>query len=324
VSVESVTPSWAGRSANPVKNAVRDAWWDLRGAAKAADSPDLLVSPCNIGGAHGARRHLLVVYDVMVFENPEFFDPKYSRYFRSLVPRSVRRADRVLTLSQHARQQLLQMAPDADIRVMTLPGREKHPSPARRSERRTVLMVGWTEPIKNQAAGIKAVAALRKRSGLDLALRIIGPVGRAEDDVRSLMAQYDPSGTWTTRESDLTDSQVDDAYGSAWVLLQPSINEGYGLPLVEAAQRGLPVVHSGAGAMNEVIASGNAGSADPAPLAAAMEPLIDNLEWHRQSTSLLLEAQRFSWDLFPQHVAALVDGLLPTPSVIRREDHLGC
>ena len=76
--------------------------------------------------------------------------------------------------------------------------------------------------------------------------------------------------------------------------------------------------------MNEVVASGNAGGADPTHLAAAMEPLIDALEWQRQSARLLREAARFSWDLFPQHVAGLVDGLLPTPSVIRREDHLGC
>jgi len=324
VSVESVTPSWSGRSANPVKNAVRDAWWDLRGAAKAADRPDLLVSPCNIGAGPGARRHLLVVYDVMVFENPEYFDSKFSRYFRTLVPPSVRRADRVLTLSNHARQHLLELAPKADIRVLTLPGRTEDLAPARWSVRRSVLMVGGTEPHKNHVAGIKAVAALRERSGLDLALRIIGPVGRAEGDVLAQVAHHDPFRTWVSRESGLTDSELDDAYGSAWLLLQPSINEGYGLPLVEAAQRGLPVVHSGAGAMSEVIASGNAEGADPNHLAVAMEPLIDDLEWQRQSARLLREAQHFSWDLFPQHVAGLVDGLLPTPSIIQREDHLGC
>lgn len=323
VTVESVTPSWSRSNTNPVKNAVRDAWWDLRGAAKAAHNPDLLVSPCNIGAAPGARRHLLVVYDVMVFENPEFFDSKYARYFRALVPRSVRRADRVLTLSQHAQRHLLELAPKADIRVLTLPGREEYPPPARWSERQSVLMVGGTEPHKNHVAGIKAVAALRKQSGLDLALRIIGPVGRAEVDVHALVAHYDPSSTWVSRESGLTDSELDDAYGSAWLLLQASINEGYGLPLVEAAQRGLPVVHSGTGAMNEVIASGDAGGIDPNHLSAAMEPLLDNLEWQRQSTRLLREAQRFSWDLFPQHVAGLIDGLLPTPSIIRKDDHLG-
>jgi hypothetical protein len=62
--------------------------------------------------------------------------------------------------------------------------------------------------------------------------------------------------------------------------------------------------------MNEVIASGDAGGTDPYHLSAAMERLLDNFEWQRQSTLLLLEAQRFSWDLFPQHVARLVDGLL--------------
>lgn len=320
VEVDVVTPPWARRSASSVTNAIRDAWWDLNGAARAARKPDLFVSPCNIGGAPGAKRHLLVVYDVMIFENPELFDPKFARYINALVPPSVRRADRVLTLSQHARQHLLKLAPKADIRVLTLPGREAHLPPAQWSERRSVLMVGVTEPHKNHVAGIRAVAALRDRSGLDLALRIVGPAGRAEGEVLALAAHYDPSGAWLSREHGLTDSDLDAAYGSSWLLLQASFNEGYGLPLVEAAERGLPTVHSGAGAMNEVVPSGDAGGTDPSRLAAAMESLLDTTAWEYRAALLRREAERFRWSIFPQHVAELVDGLLPTPHTTPRSD----
>lgn len=320
VTVESVIPPWSRRSAIPVTNAVRDAWWDMRGAAKAAHRPDLLVSPCNVGGAPGARRHLLLVYDVMVFENPEFFDSNFARYYRALVPPSVRRADRVLTLSKHAQQHLLRLAPAADVRVLTLPGREANLPAAGWSERRSVLMVGATEPHKNHGAGIRAVAAVRERSGLDLALRIVGPVGRADGQVSALVAEHDPFGAWISREGGLTDSELDDAYGSAWLLLQASLNEGYGLPLVEAAQRSLPVVHSGAGAMNEVLLSGDAGGSDQERLAEAMEALLDNAEWERQAARMRREAQRFSWVRFTEHVAQLVEGLLPTTCIIRTKD----
>jgi len=181
-------------------------------------------------------------------------------------------------------------------------------------------MVGATEPHKNHSNGIKAVAELRSRTDVNLALRIIGPIGRAEDEVRTMIAKVDPFGAWVNREIGLTDSELDDAYGSAWLLLQPSLNEGYGLPLVEAAQRGLPVVHTGCGAMSEVIPSGDAGGTDQNSLTLAMETLLDKAAWQRQSTLLQLEAKRFSWDHFPEHVARLVDGLLPIRGSIGEKD----
>ena len=53
---------------------------------------------------------------------------------------------------------------------------------------------------------------------------------------------------------------------SSWLLLQPSYDEGFGLPLVEAAQHGLPVVHSGRGAMSRVLPEIDAHGVDAAAL----------------------------------------------------------
>ena len=309
--VERLPPPWSRRHSSALVNAARDGWWDLHGAGRAAGRADLFVSPCNIGRGPRGMPHLLVVYDVMVFENPEYFDAKFARYFTALVPYSLRKADRVLTLSEHARKTLLKIAPDTDIRVVTLPGRDAQHGLAPWPARPQVLMVGATEPHKNHVAAIRAVSELRRRSGVDIGLRIVGPPGRAEPYVRSLMDRHDPMGSWATRQTGLTDAEVDAAYGSSWLLLQPSLNEGYGLPLVEACQRGLPVVHSGTGAMSEVMPGGNAMSTGPSRLADAMEPLLDPTTWARTSRLTLQEAARFSWAQFTARVTEVVRDLLP-------------
>ena len=101
VSVHEVAPRSRGGWGSAF-NAVADARWDLWQASRAVPDVDLLVSPCNIGLRGRARKHLLVVHDVMPMDRPELFDRKFGVYYRLLVPPSVRSADRVLTLSDHS------------------------------------------------------------------------------------------------------------------------------------------------------------------------------------------------------------------------------
>lgn len=311
VDVERIRPPWSSRHRSPVVNAARDAWWDMRGAGRAARRPDLLVSPCNIGRAPAGVRHLLFVQDVMVLESPEYFDAKFARYFTALMPRSVRHADCVVASSQHTRRMLLELVPGADVRVVDLPGRRDALTTTPWPEHLTVLMVGATEPHKNHVAGVEAVNELRRTLGVDVRLRIVGPAGRAEPALTEVTDRHDPRRAWVIRDVGLSDADVDAAYGSSWLLLQPSLNEGYGLPLVEATQRGLPVVHSGRGAMSEVAAPGDAGGPDPASLVAAMTSLLDRQTWAVRSAAAVAAAPRFGWPAFVARVAELSLELVP-------------
>lgn len=311
LSVSTVLPPWRSRTSSALANASRDAWWDCRGASRAARRPDLFVSPCNVGIAPRGSMHVLVIYDVMIFENPELFDKKFVKYFEMLVPASMRRADRVLTLSEHSREYLERISPASDIRVMTLPGRRQIGPATQPSSLPTVLMVGSTEPHKNHVSGIEAVAELRARSQHDVRLRLVGPPGRDESRVQLALDAFDSTRAWSSREIDLTDAEIDHAYETSWLLLQPSLNEGYGLPLVEAAQRGLPVVHSGRGAMDSILPLGNARGVDSSALVEAMQPLLQPSQWSSRSLALTEFSQVFDWSRFPDHISHLLEGLIP-------------
>lgn len=311
--VHEAAPPARGRHGS-LRNAIRDARWDLWQASRSRPGIDLLVSPCNIGLRGPARTHLLLVLDAMVWDHPEHFDRRFAAYWRLLVPPSVRSADLVLTLSEHARGEILRRVPGAEVRVLTLPhdgaGGGADCPQATWPDRPVALMVGATEPVKNQVAGAQAVAALRRETGVDVGLRLVGPVGRAEPAVRSALSALDPDSRWTTREVDVPGGVLSSAYASSWVLLQPSLDEGYGLPLVEAAQHGLPVVHSGRGAMPTLMATVDAATVTPAGLAAAMAPLLDRTTWAVAAAESSRQAARFAPDVFRESVRALLADLL--------------
>lgn len=313
VDVREVAPG-GGRGRWSVRNALADARWDLWRAPRVLPDVDLLVSPCNIGRRGPARKHLLVVHDVMPLEHPELFDRRFAAYFRLLVPRSVRSADRVLTLSEHSARVLRTMAPQTDVRVVTWahPGGSTARVPF--PDRKVVLMVGVTDPVKNQVRGIEAVAGLRAATGADLGLRVIGPAGRAEAQVRSSLAGADPRGAWTSRETDVPDDVLDAAYASSWLLLQPSYDEGFGLPLVEAARHGLPVVHSGRGAMPRVLPQVDAHGVDSSAFVTAMGPLLDEAAWTAAADAAAARAPAYDPAAFRAVVADAVADLLPDAS----------
>jgi Glycosyl transferases group 1 len=96
------------------------------------------------------------------------------------------------------------------------------------------------------------VKLAREQSHEDFRLVIVGPPGRAEESVRALARNTDPNGAWIERRVNVSDAELDREYDSAFVLVQPSSGEGYGLPVGEAAARGLPAVHSGAGSLSEI------------------------------------------------------------------------
>jgi glycosyltransferase involved in cell wall biosynthesis len=303
------------RHSSSVRNALRDAYWDLHGAARQSGHADLLVSPCNFGRRGPAGKHLLVVYDSMIYDSPLYFDPKFVAYFRALLPVSMRTADRVLTLSDHARVFLSERFPGVDVRVVTLPAATLSGSRACWRASLTVLMVGATYPAKNQVAGIDAVRQLRLSSGLDVKLRLIGPPGPAEIEVTAAAAAADPSRSWIRREQNLSDVELGAAYSAAWVLLQPSLDEGFGLPLVEAAQFGLPVVHSGRGGMPSVLGKSDAHGCSPEALCAALAPLVSKEAWQDLSHWTWNEAHRFTRANFAAQVLELVSDLLPASGV---------
>ncbi|MDO8390883.1 MAG: glycosyltransferase family 1 protein [Actinomycetota bacterium] len=173
--------------------------------------------------------------------------------------------------------------------------------------RRFIVAIGTLERRKNLPTLVRAFGRLAAdRPDLDLVL-----AGRDGDDRTAIDAAVDALGSASTRV--LFAGRVDEGTRSwllhhASVLAYPSLDEGFGFPLLDAMQAGVPVVASDAGAIPEV--AGNAALLGPAlDVDALTANLAEALDDHDTRRRLVAAGhgrrQQFSWDRCAQEMAAL-------------------
>jgi glycosyltransferase involved in cell wall biosynthesis len=102
-------------------------------------------------------------------------------------------------------------------------------------------MVGTLEPRKGHAQALAAFEALWAE-GLAVNLVIVGKQGWAVDDLAERIRQHSQVGQQLFWLEGISDEYLDEIYTHCNVLLAASFGEGFGLPIVEAFQRGLPVL----------------------------------------------------------------------------------
>jgi glycosyltransferase involved in cell wall biosynthesis len=150
--------------------------------------------------------------------------------FRRTVPRSARRAARVLTVSERSKRDLMELyeLPESSI-VVTPNGADPAFRPGDGGARDYVLSVGAIQPRKNQLAVLEAAQAV------GLPLVVVGP----EKDA-STAAELRKRGA--TLRGYVEIEELVSLYRGAACLVQASLYEGFGLPVLEAMASGTPVV----------------------------------------------------------------------------------
>jgi glycosyltransferase involved in cell wall biosynthesis len=145
------------------------------------------------------------------------------------------------------------------------------PAPvARGSGGGALLCIGSLTPTKGQDVLLAALARLRDRAWT---CRLVGPLDRAPEFVAGL-----PRSARVTLTGPLTGPDLEAEFAAADLLVLPSRAESYGMVLVEALARGIPVIASDVGGVREAVGSGAAlvPAEDPEALAAAIAAHLDD------------------------------------------------
>jgi glycosyltransferase-like protein len=130
------------------------------------------------------------------------------------------------------------------------------------SDRPLLLAVGGLEPRKGSDNLVRAVAAIRRRSGLSPVLAVLG--GHSFQDYRAysdaVRAELPRLGLELGRDvvevGTVPDVDMPVWYRAADVLAFPSVKEGFGLAVLEAMSAGLPVVTSDLPVFREYLVAG--------------------------------------------------------------------
>ena len=256
----------------------------------------------------GPFRRVTTVHDLIYARFPEAHSGLREKGMKVLVPLAARRSHRVTADSRSTRDDLVSLIGIPEERIDVVPlglGSVQREDPVEESElrarfdlgqRRVVLALSAKRPHKNLAALIGALARLP-----------------AEERPLLVLPGY---GTW--HESELRErveraGVLDDVRLCGWVdtaeleglwalaeaFVFPSLYEGFGLPVLEAMARGVPVACSNTSSLPEV-----AGEAallfdprDESQIAQALRRILDDDELRGRLRALgRARAQLFTWE----------------------------
>ena len=263
---------------------------------------------------------VVAVHDISYEFHPRFFPVLQRARLKALVPRAVRKAAHVLTISDFSKRQIVErygvdpgrvtvthLAASPDFRVIADRDEARRDVSGLSVPDRFLLAVGNVQPRKNLSRLLGAYADLRRRGRIELPLVLVGrrayQGSRILDQVGALGIERNVSFTGY-----VTDRQLVALYNLAEVFVYPSLYEGFGLPILEAMACGAPVIASNVASMPEV-AGDAAVLIDPLreeEIGGAIERLAEAPELRGRLRALGLEhAARFSWGRMAEQTLAV-------------------
>jgi glycosyltransferase involved in cell wall biosynthesis len=239
---------------------------------------------------------VLTVHDLSFEREPDLMPRKDRLVFRAVVPRSAKRADRVIAVSERTREDLedLYGIPAKDVRVIPhgidpifTPDDVGH-------DGGYLLVVGSVQRRKDPRAAVDA------GNELGIPVVVVGPEREPAlaSELRGLGADV---------RGYVDHEELPRLYREASALVVPSRYEGFGLPVLEAMASGTPVVAAPDPALVEV-AGDAAVFADQGDLSGAILHALDRRVELRGAG--LVRASRFTWDETARRTAGVYRSLM--------------
>lgn len=278
----------------------------VAGPSAVFHGPDFTLPPTR------SARRVVTIHDLAFLTHPALAFPKLAAYLQTVVPRSVRSAQRVIAVSQFTADELVARLGVAPERISVIPlgvdpSVRRITDPARIAELEArlglrhplVLAVSTIEPRKNYERLIAAFARATQAPDGPQMLALAGRKGWLYEGTFEAVKRYGVQDRVNFLDY-VSDDDLPTLYTAADALAMPSISEGFGIPVIEAMACGTPVVCSSAGALPEV--AGDAAlivaPEDVEGLAAALVRIISYPALREELRQRGLQrCRRFDWDI---------------------------
>lgn len=247
--------SWQGETVVPGEGdtfVLLDAWWNRS------------LWPTVAQARHRGATIGVVMYDLLPVTHPEYFKPNVKEPFTTSLQIALEQGDYFVAISRTVRDALRQYAAEKGpprrrgvttfhhFRLGSTLDMVHQCGPVRDAVRQAsppdadhppYLTVGTIEPRKNHALLLDAFDRIWTRHP-QARLCIVGRVGWLCEELIQRVERHPQYNRNLFMFHDLTDTELAYCYQHAKALIFPSHAEGFGLPVVEALQYGLPVLAS--------------------------------------------------------------------------------
>lgn len=199
---------------------------------------------------------ITTIHDLTYLRFPETVEPKNLAFLRKQVPRTLKKADLILTVSETIKQEILNEFDIPSDKILALPippsqtfaefkPSKKALAPSLKiSTKYFILFVGNFEPRKNLSVLVQAYLLLPEKVRQKCSLVIAGAKGWKNNETQNKIDEAVDNGENIIQTGNLSQTQVAQLMSEATALVMPSIYEGYGMPVSEAMAVKTPVICS--------------------------------------------------------------------------------
>lgn len=250
------TTSWGYHVSGPAR------LWTFIGLplAMKSENLDVMYSPTHYIPRFTRVPRVMAIMDVSYLKYPELFKAKDRYQLRQWTAYSVRRAAKIITISQSSKNDIIKAyRVPAESVVVAYPGFTMKQEEHIITPKNYILSVGTIQPRKNYIRLIEAFAIFlkeNKQKFSDLKLVIIGKKGWMYESILSAPKKFGIEDHVMFLDF-VSDSTLPSYYKHALCFALPSLYEGFGLPVLEAMAYGCPVVVSNVSSLPEI--AGKAG-----------------------------------------------------------------
>lgn len=272
------------------------------------DKPDAFIALSQVM-PKGAPPTIGFIYDIAFIKYPRMY--KNRDELKANTQELIRQAQHMVTLSDAAQTDILKRF---DIKLkhisVVYPGVRTDfvPKGPRIIDTKPFFMyVGGLRPTKNIPKLLEAFFYFKKNNP-QYRLLIIGESVHPDPEILATLERYKLKSSVIFKKNIRTED-LPKYYRGAQALLQPSLYEGFGLPVIEAMACGCPVIVNNASSLPEIV--GKAGVVvemrDPTAVAKSMEKLVHDRRFRTTRVKLgLKEMKRFDSRRFAKEVIDLV------------------
>ncbi len=239
-------------------------------------------------------RQVATFHDLFVLSG-DYSSPEFRRRFAAQARAAAARADLLIAVSAFTAAQLRDLLAVDPGRIRVVPHGVRVPPPVPASaRRRNILHVGAIQRRKNVVRLVEAF----ERAAPGWRLILAGSVGYGGEEILARI-EASPRRADIDLAGYVSEARLAELYAGASIFAFPSLDEGFGIPVLEAMAWGVPVVTSRGSALREV--AGDAAllvdPLDPTALDAALARLVeDPLLRDRLAESGRARAATFTWD----------------------------
>ena len=250
-----------------------------------------------------------VIHDLTYLYFPDLVEEKNLAHLRRVVPRSVREADFIITVSETIKQQLVNefgLDPSRCV-VTTIPPdpiyaientneiHQKYGIPTEKY----LFFIGNLEPRKDLPTLIAAYRQLPEAIRQEYSLVLAGGQGWKTEASKQAIAEAQAAGERVVHVGYIDQADAPAFYQKAAVFIMPSLYEGFGMPVLEALSAGTPVVVSDIPVLREAggVAALYATPRNAADFADKIMTLLTDTSMREQLARRAADhLQTFSWN----------------------------